>query len=101
MALHRTGQTHAECLQCLHRELQWAIEGRTPERDAVHVAGPGSHYPWILAGRPQPLPPPFPTPGGGALSVSPPPPPPPATSAALFPSAPPQTPPPSPPQTHP
>src|SRR3981081_3733491 len=48
MALHRPGQTHAECL---HRELQWALEGRTPERDAVHVTGPCSRCPRMLAGR--------------------------------------------------
>ncbi|WP_370157552.1 MULTISPECIES: integrase core domain-containing protein [Bradyrhizobium] len=36
MALHRAGQTYAERL---HRELQWALEGRTPERDVVHVSG--------------------------------------------------------------
>src|SRR5450631_2380148 len=50
MALHRTGQTHAKYL---HRELQWALEGRTPEPDVVHVAGPGSHCLLILAGRVQ------------------------------------------------
>src|ERR1700704_1278025 len=48
MALHRPGQTHAERF---HRELQWALEGRTPERDAVHVTGPCSRCPRMLAGR--------------------------------------------------
>jgi hypothetical protein len=29
----------------------WALEGRTPERDAVHVTGPCSRCPRMLAGR--------------------------------------------------
>src|SRR5438874_5172426 len=48
MALHRTGQTHAECL---HRELQRPAAGRIAERDAVYVAGPGSRCTRTLAGR--------------------------------------------------
>src|ERR1700730_11160685 len=48
MALHRAGQTHAECL---YRELQRPAAGWIIERDAVHVAGPGSCCPPMLAGR--------------------------------------------------
>src|ERR1700730_3561053 len=48
MALHRAGQTHAECL---YRELQRPAAGWIIERDAVHVAGPGSRCPPMLAGR--------------------------------------------------
>src|SRR3954466_12916808 len=48
MALHRTGQTHAEWL---HRKLQWAAAGAAAERDAVHVVGPGARCSSMLAGR--------------------------------------------------
>src|SRR6266481_5900188 len=48
MALHRAGQTHAECL---HRELQRPAAGRIVERDAVHVTAPGPCCPPLLAGR--------------------------------------------------
>jgi hypothetical protein len=43
MALHRAGQSHAERL---HREFQWAVEGRAPERAAVHVAAQASIGCW-------------------------------------------------------
>jgi putative transposase len=39
MALHRAGQADAERLR---REIQWALAGRVPERDAVHVPALGA-----------------------------------------------------------
>ena len=37
--------------KCLHRELQWPTAGRTAQRDAVYVAGPGPRRTRMLASR--------------------------------------------------
>ena len=48
LALHRPGQAGAERL---HRELQWPPARRVPERDAVHVAEPGTGHARGVAAR--------------------------------------------------